>query len=195
MGLVGMLHGLKQTVLEDSIAVYNGVAVRDSGLFEPIDHEPEYKTALIETIRNHVGEGDRVVVVGGGRGVAATHAARAGGEVVVYEAAREMSATLAETAELNGVTFDIRHAVVGTAHDVYGTLGDARRVAPSELAGDVLVLDCEGAERDILPVEGFGTVIAETHPQYGVPTSEVLPLLPDASVVAPDPIDGDVVVA
>lgn len=195
MGLTHALHALKQTVQGESIAVYNGVAVRDTGLFDTPDHYPDHKTALVDAVTSHVNAGDHVVVVGGGRGVAAVHAARAGGLVEVYEAASEMLDTLTETARLNGVRYDLHHAVVGEPRDVYGTVGDASHVAPDELAGDVLVLDCEGAERDILPVDGFRTVIAETHPRFGAATSDIVELLSDASVVAPDPIDGDVVVA
>jgi len=195
MGVIGRLHALKRTVFNDSIAVYQGVAVRDNRLFDAVDHEPEYKTALIETIRNHVEEGDRVVIVGGGRGVAAVHAARAGGHVSVFEAAEEMVSTLLETAALNDVRFETHHAVVGQPRDVYGTVGNASHVHPSELEGDVLVLDCEGAEQDILPVDGFRTVIAETHPEYGADTDAVLSLLSEGRVVAPDEISGDVVVA
>lgn len=195
MGVIGVLHALKRTVFDDSISVYNSVAVRDTSLLDGIDHEPNHKTALINATTNHVEDGDRVVVVGGGRGVAAVHAARAGGQVEVYEAAREMVDTLTETARLNGVSYDVHHAVVGDSYDIYGTQGSARHVEAGELEGDVLVLDCEGAERDILPVDGFDTVIVETHPRFGAATNHIVGLLSNATVVAPDSIAGDVVVA
>lgn len=194
MHWMNLLHRLVRPFTTDRIGVYNGVAARDTAVTDSGDHYPRHKHALCTTLRNYVDSGDHVVVVGGGRGVAAVHAARQNATVTVYEAAREMVDILHETARLNQVDYEVRHAVVGTAHNVYGTPDGAARVAPGELSGDVLVLDCEGAERDILPVGGFRAVIAETHPRYGADTSDVVELLSEASVVAPDPVDGDVVV-
>lgn len=43
------------------------------------------------------------------------------------------------------------------------------------------ILDCEGAEADIIPVASprFDRVIVETHPGFGAPASEVAALLRD----------------
>jgi len=68
-------------------------------------------------------------------------------------------------------------------------------VDPAGLTGDVLVLDCEGAERDILPVDGFETVIVETHPEHGSPLATISDALGSHEVVGDDPIDGQVVVS
>lgn len=175
------------------IAVYNGVAVRDRGLLDATDHEPEYKQALCDALANATDDGDHVCMVGGGRGVAAVHAARAGARVDVFEAAEEMVALVGETARLNDVELTVKHAIVGSVCDPYGSTSRAKRVGPESLAGDILVLDCEGAETDILPVAGFETVIVETHPRFGAPTEDVVEAT-GGEVVAPDPIDGEVVV-
>jgi hypothetical protein len=180
----------------DRIAVYHSVAVRDRPLFDARDVEPGHKAALAMAARNHSEPGDTVTVVGGGRGIVPTILARHGRDVRVYEAASQMVDTLAETQRLNAVSFDVHHAVVGTGGKVYGDDSGARFVTPSTLDGDVLLLDCEGAEVDILPnSEGFETVIVETHPEFGAPTDAVLDLLDGGRIVAEDDIDGDVVVA
>lgn len=185
-----------RTMAKDRIAVYNTVAVRDTPLIDGGDYYPEHKRDLCHAVADTVTATDGVVMVGGGRGVAAVWAARQGATVTVYEAAAEMVSTLRETAELNGVTdqIDVRHAVVGPAHDVYGDIAEATTVDPATLTGDVLVLDCEGAELDILPVDGFRTSIVETHPRYDAPTDVVLDCLGEGTVVAADAVDGDVVV-
>jgi len=61
--------------------------------------------------------------------------------------------------------------------------------------GDVLVLDCEGAEKDILPVDGFDHVVVETHPEHGSPLATISDALGTHEVVGDDPIDGQVVVS
>lgn len=166
--------------------VYAGVPVRNEGLLDAVDHHPNYKRGLVDAIRETVEDGDTVVLVGGGRGVSTVHCLRAGAdEVIAFEAAAEMIETAAATvraAEVPGRA-EFRHALVGEAVEVYGDLGGADVVAPDELPdGDVLVMDCEGAERSIL--EGAGdlpeTVIVETHPERGVPTGPTETLLADA---------------
>ena len=180
--------------LGPQVGVYNGVAARDRDVLAR-DHEPHYKQHLVAGVRNAVEPGDRVVVVGGGRAVVAVHAARCGGIVTVYEAGDDAMRVTESVQALNRASFTARSAVVGEPGAVTGATAP-RRIDPADLKGDVLVLDCEGAERDILPVEGFDTVIVETHPEHGSPLPAVVERLPDtASVVGDDPIDGEVVVA
>jgi len=166
--------------------VYAGVPVRSEGLLDAEDRYPDYKRGLVDAIHETVTDGDRVVLVGGGRGVSTVHCLRAGAdEVVAFEAAAEMIDTAAATvraAEIPG-RVEFRHALVGEAVEVYGDLDGADVVAPEELPdGDALVMDCEGAEESIfagardLPA----TVIVETHPERGVPTDRTRTLLTDA---------------
>lgn len=187
--------GLIERLLPDRIAVYNGVAVRSKPWYSNNDHYPDHKELLVNTVREYVSDGDWVKTVGGGHGVAEVHAARVGGDVVTYEAAYEMVQTIQETAYLNNVNISVRWATIGTVYDAYGTTTGAKEIKPKELVGDVLILDCEGAEMDILPQPSFDTVIVETHPRFGADTELVINTMSgDVSVVGKDPIDGDVVV-
>lgn len=189
------LRRLASRPFRDRIAVYNGVAVRDRPLFDHTDREPQHKAALANAALSATDRDDTVVVVGGGRGVVPTILNQHGRYVAVYEAAGEMCQQLRETRRLNRVYFEIHHAVVGNPGDVYGDTSNARHVANvDDLDGDALVLDCEGAETSILPTSTFNTVVVETHPEFDAPTSMVHDLLTDGVTVAPDPIDGDVVI-
>lgn len=194
IGLRRMADDVLTRVCGPQIGVYNGVAARDRSVLRP-DHEPEHKAALSAVVREEVTPGDEVVVVGGGRAVAAVHAAHAGANVTVYEAGLDAYAVTKSVQALNDVQMTVRHAVVGTPGASVGGATADETVAPDSLSGDCLVLDCEGAERDILPVTGFDTVVVETHPQYDAPLSAIRDQLGHAAVVAADPIDGKVVVA
>lgn len=189
-------NALATAIAPRRIGVYNGVAVRDRAPLDHRDVHGSHKRALCNAVVGTVDEGDSVVVVGGGRGVAAVHAARRAADVTVYEGAAEMVDTLEETARLNRVEtrMDIRHGIVGEAIDLYGNGEDAEYVSPNVLCGDVLVLDCEGAEQEILPTERFDRIVVETHPEFGAPTERIRDAI-DGEVVAPDPHDGHVVVA
>ena len=193
MSLAAVLNDLVEHVVTPrQIGVYNGVAARDCGLVSR--HEPQHKAVLAGAVRDVVTPGDRVIVVGGGRAVVAVHAARCGGDVHVFEAGRDGLTTARSAKQLNDVDFCLSHAVVGHATAVDGPCADTR-IAPAQLSGDVLVLDCEGAEKDILPVPNFDTVIVETHPEHGSPLSAISDALGTHEVVGEDPVDGRVVVA
>ncbi|CAA9308444.1 MAG: hypothetical protein AVDCRST_MAG68-1047 [uncultured Gemmatimonadetes bacterium] len=146
---------------------------------------PEYEAALLQGLEQHVREGDRVVVVGGGYGVTATFSAqRAGvsGRVECYEGAREGTERVRRTAERNGVADRVRihHAVVARPISVYGAQPEGAVVAPGDLPEcDVLELDCEGAEVEILRHLRISprVILVETHGLFGAPTPLVLELL------------------
>lgn len=137
-----------------------------------------YESALVAGLRMHVGPGEHVVVVGGGHGVTAAVAAIAAGpsgRVDVYEAGDDMLDGIRQTLAANGVGAHVHHAVVGAAHAVYGET-TARVVPPGELPPcDVLMLDCEGAEREILTdlAARPRVLLIETHGMYGAPTADV----------------------
>ncbi|WP_379810795.1 hypothetical protein [Halolamina salifodinae] len=154
-----------------------GIPVPKARLLDVTYSQPDYKRGLIESIYDHVGS-DHVDMVGLGWGVAAVHCVRAGAERVdAYEAAGEMVDGAQETfmACSHDDTDRIvtHHSVVGDSKDVYGqNIGTV--VPPAGLSGDVLVLDCEGAELSIF--DGLETwpekVIVETHPGFDSPTGE-----------------------
>jgi hypothetical protein len=148
------------------------------------EDKPGYESALVAGLRAHVLHGDRVLVVGGGHGVTSVVAARQagpGGTVTVYEASDDMRAKAARTFALNGLQGRIRlvHGIVGENLGVWGET-TAAPVRPAALpACDVLVMDCEGAERTILPALPFRprVVLVETHGLFGSPTPLVRALL------------------
>lgn len=163
------------------IASFNGVPVRGVRLFDTTEEFPDYEAPLVAAIRQRIRDGDDVVVVGGGRGVSSTVAAqRCGpeGSVVAFEGSQSRVALARETLELSRVddVATVEHAVVGEAIDVAGEVGDATVVSPTDLpACDVLVLDCEGAEVEILDAleETPRVVIVETHDFLGTSESDV----------------------
>lgn len=153
------------------IAVFNGVAVRGVRLFDATDSFPDYEGALVAGIRNRVGSGDDVAVVGGGRGVssvAAAHKTGSQGSVTAYEGSAKRKKLATETVQLNKVNeiVEVKHAIVGEAIDLAHAPGEGETVATEELPTcDVLVLDCEGAEIGILKSldQRPRVIIVETH--------------------------------
>ena len=168
-----------------------GVNVQDTPLFDIYADNPTYKIGLILAIYDYVSEGDSVEIVGFGRGVTTTHIFQAGAsQVVGYEGAPKMIKKGVDTVkqnigEINSMR--IKHAIVGDPIDVYGDFSDAKTIPPAELAmGDILVLDCEGAEISILSNLGNypDTVICESHPTKGSPSHKVSELLEENYVVS-----------
>ena len=139
-----------------------------------------YESALVAGLRAHVRAGDRVVVVGGGHGVTAAVAALSAGReghVDVFEAGDDMLPKIRRTLAATGVeaTVTLHHAIVGAAHGVYGDTTAAVVAAGDLPPCDVLMMDCEGAEREILtdliPSEARPRVLlVETHGVFGAST-------------------------
>jgi hypothetical protein len=179
--------------LPRTLGVYNGVVTRRYYLLDlsKSENEPQYKERLVGAVREAVEPGDTVVEVGAGFGVCTTWAARAtgdGGRVLSLEANAEQTDVVREALELTGQVagealserVDVRHAIVGSELKTYGPMAGAARVDPSELpACDALVMDCEGAELGVLRGTSVRprTVVVETHPAFGAPTSEVVEVL------------------
>jgi hypothetical protein len=168
-----------------------GVHVRDTPLFDLHADNPRYKIGLILALYDYVSPGDQVEIVGFGRGVTTTHMFWAGAsQVIGYEGAMSMIEKGVETVKRNCVTtpsLTVKHSIVGDPIDVYGNFSDAKIISPSELAdSDILVLDCEGAEKSILTDLGNHpeTVICETHPTKGAPAEKIVELLEDQYVVS-----------
>jgi len=181
-----MLYSVVQTVYDATIrprlprkwGVVNGVAVRSFRLFDFSDTQPDHKTGLMSAIRSHVNAGDTVIDIALGRGISATVAARRADTVHAYEATADMVEIGHETIKHNCVSdsVQIHHAVVETPGKLFGEACTNRTVSVSELPrADVWVLDCEGAETDILDAaEKYpDTCIVESHPGVGVPASTV----------------------
>lgn len=162
------------------IAVFNGIPVRSIRFFDFTDEFPEYEAPLIRMIRDRVDEGERVVIVGGGRGVSSVAAARrvqSAGSVRTYEGSEKHVALVRETLRLNKVEerVTVSHAVVGDAIELADDPSGAEQVPPTHLPEcDVLVLDCEGAETGILRDLEVRPrlVIVETHDHLDAPERE-----------------------
>jgi len=168
--------------LPERAVSYNGVKVHDGetrlgDTLVPWRRAdiPEYEEAIIRSIRKHVGTGERVVIVGGGWGVSTVVAAKSvggRGTVTTFEGSENAVKNVRETVNLNGVREEvtIHHAIVSQAYSLRGEKGEAPVISPNRLSDcDVLVLDCEGAEADILSKMDIRprTLIVETHGMFG----------------------------
>jgi hypothetical protein len=166
-----------------------------------------HKETNCDIIEDIVNDGDFVVVIGGGYGISSVVAATEvgpTGEVLIYEGAEEVIKELSDTLSINGVNkqTSINHAVVGKAEDLKSPPGDAVTIQPDDIPPcDVLEMDCEGAEIDIIPElsDEINTIIVETHPLKGAPTSEVKKILEERgwqiAESSPDRRSGDVLMA
>jgi hypothetical protein len=156
----------------------------------------------VESHKEYTNTGDTVVIIGGGRGVSAVHAARqvgSNGSVVVYEGAEKYANIIRETAGLNSVSdrVQVNHALVGPTIDIAGDQGGADTVSPQKLPDcDVLEMDCEGAERDILAGMDIRprVMIIEVHPKKYPEATAVLDDLKemDYEIVSRRSNEGDV---
>jgi hypothetical protein len=165
---------------------YNGTRIEKAKIGDSIvpwhtTDIPRYEGAIIRSIREHVERGNQVVIVGGGWGVSTVTAARSVGKeggVVTFEGSESAVRNVEETVHLNDVSERtvIRHAIVSHAYSLRGEKGKAAIVSPEDLPEcDVLVLDCEGAEKEILEEMEIRprVLIVETHGMYGASESEV----------------------
>lgn len=179
-----------ETGIRDSLprqkATYNGVLVRAGRILDgfvpghSLD-KPKYEEAIVSALQQNVRRGDHIIVIGGGWGVSTTIAAKhtgPDGHVRVYEGAKEGVKNVCETLELNGYEkrATVKHAIVGEKVSLYSEAGNAPVCSASEIpACDVLVLDCEGAELNILDdlTVQPSTIIVETHAFLGAPEDAV----------------------
>lgn len=172
--------------LPRKLAVCNGVTARAVRLFDFTDIIPDYESALITGIRENVQSGDEVVVVGGGYGVSSVIVAKnvGSGSVLCFEGAAAHIEIIEETLDINDASdsVTVRHAIVGENPELYQSANGAETLAVSELPEcDVLVLDCEGTEREILTNLQIRprSIVVETHGQFGSPTALIEDLLVD----------------
>jgi precorrin-6B methylase 2 len=146
---------------------------------------PGYESALINGIQQYVEPGDTVVVVGGGWGVSTVVAAAQAGEsgrVTTYEGGDETVEKVEETVQMNDVgdRVSVRHAIIGRAVSLRDDGTGAKVISPTELPScDALVLDCEGAEMDILKEMEIrpDSIIVESHRMYGATEADIRDIL------------------
>lgn len=177
-------------LLPKRVVSYNGVSVLASRLGDSlvpwhVRDIPGYESALVEGIKQFVETGDTVVIVGGGLGVSTVVAARqsgADGRVIAYEGGNETVEKVKKTVQLNDVEdrISVHHAIVGRAVSLRDDGTEAKTISPVDLPDcDVLVLDCEGAEIDILKQMEIrpNSIIVETHGMYGATEADVRDIL------------------
>lgn len=183
MRMIQRYYDIVRPYLPRRMGTYGTYVARDDRLFDRTTSRPNYKEGLVNAITKFA-PGKDVCIVGFGRGISSMVAIDAGAKsVTAYEASSQMIETGKEAFALNGVPIDavtIVHAIVGEAIEVFGSPSGASRVDPQDFdPTEVLVLDCEGAERSIL--EGLSmlpeVVIVETHPERDVPTDMVRSIL------------------
>lgn len=170
--------------LPRKIGVYNGYPARVPRLFDTTDVIPEFEMATISAIKGTVRPDDSVVVVGAGYGITTVCVAEISDDVTAYEAASEKQEPLEETMEINGVSENVSivTAIVGDLHHMWGEEPSGDVVSPGDIPEcDVLELDCEGAEKDILPEMEIRprALIVETHPRMGSPTEPMIDMMRD----------------
>lgn len=179
--------------LPKQIVSYNGVPVRAAHWGDAFIHWHStnisgYEGALVRGIRKHVEKGDTVVIVGGGWGVSTVAAAEQtgkSGRIITFEGGRDTVENVEETIRLNNVAerVSVRHAIVARAVSLRGDEGGAKTVSPTALPEcDVLVLDCEGAELNIIEQMEIRprTLIVETHGMFGTTEAKVRDRLTNA---------------
>jgi hypothetical protein len=148
---------------------------------------PDYETALVRGLNEYVKDGDKVVIVGGGKGVTTCIASvRAGiyGRVICYEASRESYKRIKKTLSYNSSpgNIEVINKCVGEPVSVWGQYNDEDIFAPADLPEcDVLELDCEGAEKKIILEMAIrpDIILVETHGLYNSSTVEIEELLKD----------------
>lgn len=190
MDLYRRIQAIYNRTIRESLSkkcrTLSDVEVQDTPLFDLHADNPMYKIGLVLSIYDYVSTGDQVEIIGFGRGVTTTHIFRAGAtKVIGYDGALNMIKKGVDTVKRNVdeiPSLRVKHSIIGDPIDVYGDFSDAKVISPSELsAADVLVLDCEGAEKSILSELGTypSTIICESHPTKGAPAEEIVKILDD----------------
>lgn len=152
-----------------------GVAIKDVALFDVSDTKPMAEKRLINGTESVIERGDRVVIIGGGKGISMFYAAIAAGPngfVTVYEPSANRIEMLNDLVErsLLGDRTNIIHGIVGEGKHIPDDPGSAEVIDPSDVPeADVMELDCEGAERIILDnIETWPrAIVMEFHEAYG----------------------------
>lgn len=178
-----LYNRLLRPLLPRDVQVLNGVPVKSRRFLDRTIEHPNHEKYLIQGIENACHPEDTVVLVGAGYGVSTVRAARIGKTVIAFEAGREQFELATDTVKLNKTdNATIHHAIVGELRSANSPPEDASNISPAELPeGDVLILDCEGAE--VMIIEGLvelpREIVVETHGFLGASTEAVQGVLND----------------
>lgn len=163
------------------IRVFNGVAARSEQRLLDLEYDPavpQYEQPLCDAIRKNVQKNDDMVVVGGGKGVSTVLSLERSypeGTVTVIEASGRQCSDINEVLRWHGLSdrATVHHASIGKIRNAYGSLGEPKEFYTDDLPPcDVLVMDCEGAEKRILSNLDSRprVIITETHGCFDSPT-------------------------
>jgi len=134
---------------------------------------PNYESVEVQGVEKFVNNGDDVIVIGGGFGVTAVHAAinnGGRGQITVYEADRERFENLTEIFEANGVS-DCVEPIFGQLGNLHIKLDDPAipSISYEDIPmADIWDMDCEGAEVEILQNLPYNpsVILVETHDNH-----------------------------
>jgi len=155
----------------------------------PYSDSPKHESAIISALKNHVCEGDDIVVVGAGTGTTSIIAAKQAGKsgsVIAYDGSDRQVKKAKQVFVLNDVEdrCDVQQRVVGPAIHLasseHDTTSEHKSLPIAELPEcDVLELDCEGAEKTIVEKMQIRprVIIAETHPHFDSSPEQITDLL------------------
>jgi hypothetical protein len=132
----------------------------------------DYEGGVIGAQQRVCGQGNKVVIIGGGYGITTVKAAELvgdSGKVTVYEGGNREKKTLEETLDVNEIKpiCESHQVVVGEELGVYSDSSHSDSKRPENIPEcDVLELDCEGSELGILKNMKITpkSVIVELHP-------------------------------
>ncbi|WP_414837770.1 FkbM family methyltransferase [Candidatus Nanosalina sp. VS9-1] len=164
--------------------VYNGVEVPSARFFQPsLDlkelNNETYEKGILNSLEKNVSSGDEVIIIGGGLGVSAVHAAEITSpeNVSVYEASGEQVEKIRRTLRFNEKEdISVHHKIVGEKGNLFGEEMNAEVMPVEDLPEcDVLEIDVEGAELKILDSLEIRpeVLIVETHGVFDSPTEKV----------------------
>lgn len=185
-------NSILRPILPKKIGTYFSVPAKDKKLFDYLDHQPKHKYELLVNVRENTWPGQKALVFGGGRGLAAVIAARRvlpTGEVTVYEAAQEQCERTRQTVQFNQVEdyVSVRQSIVGSSVDIWGDTEEATHIQPSKLPeANIWIIDIEGGELELLrgaieaDIKMPETVIVETHPDKGASVDEVRSIISES---------------
>ena len=147
---------------------------------------PNYEWKLICGMKSTIQKGDTVLIVGGGNGVSTLYArdlVGKNGSVFAYEGADRRAQRMKDHFHRRPISnVKINHRVVSKAESLAGSAEGTEILSPKDLPqSDIVVLDCEGAEKSIVPDLSFrprGMVI-ETHGIFGAPPADMKNMLTD----------------
>lgn len=174
-----------RSYLPRRIRVFNGVAARSEQRMLDLEYDPavpQYEQPLCDAIRKNVKKNDDVVVVGGGKGVSTVLSlehSHLEGTATVIEASERQCSDIREVLRWHGLSnrAEVRHASIGEIRNAYGTLGHPTELSAEDIPDcDVLVMDCEGAEKRILSNLDSRprVIVTETHGCFDSPTQRAI---------------------